>query len=150
MKLGSGQLKDEQLEKAWFEFQLDMVVGLVNDYLVPAAHAKGKQISAAVFPGPSLARTMVRQDWGRFQLDAFLPMLYHVFYEAGPEWVRVQTREGVATVNKPVYSGLFVHDMKVEDFDRTVHMALDGGASGVSLFSSDGMDAAKWQTLRKL
>ena len=150
MKLGSGQLKDEQLEKAWFEFQLDMVVGLVNDYLVPAAHAKGKQISAAVFPGPSLARTMVRQDWGRFQLDAFLPMLYHVFYEAGPEWVRVQTREGVATVNKPVYSGLFVHDMKVEDFDRTVHMALDGGASGVSLFSADGMDAAKWQALRKL
>jgi len=49
-----------------------------------------------------------------------------------------------------VYSGLFVHDMKVEDFDRTVHMALDGGASGVSLFSADGMDAAKWQTLRKL
>lgn len=150
MKLGSGQLKDEQLEKAWFEFRLDMVVELVNDYLVPAAHAKGKQISAAVFPGPSLARTMVRQDWGRFQLDAFLPMLYHVFYEAGPEWVRAQTREGVATVNKPVFSGLFVHDMKVEDFDRTVHMALDGGASGVSLFSADGMDAAKWQTLRKL
>jgi uncharacterized lipoprotein YddW (UPF0748 family) len=150
MKLGSGQLKDEQLEKAWFEFRLDMVVALVNDYLVPPAHAKGKQISAAVFPGPSLARTMVCQDWGRFQLDAFLPMLYHVFYEEGPEWVRTQTREGVATVNKPVYSGLFVHGMKVEEFDRTVHMALDGGASGVSLFSADGMDAAKWQTLRKL
>jgi uncharacterized lipoprotein YddW (UPF0748 family) len=150
MELGRGQLKDAQLEKAWFEFRLDMVVELVNDYLVPAAHAKGKQISAAVFPGPSLARTMVRQDWGRFQLDAFLPMLYHVFYEAGPEWVRAQTREGVATVNKPVYSGLFVHDMKVEDFDRTVHMALEGGASGVSLFSADGMDAAKWQALRTM
>jgi uncharacterized lipoprotein YddW (UPF0748 family) len=150
MELGSGQLKDAQLEKAWFEFRLDMVVELVNDYLVPAAHAKGKQISAAVFPGPSLARTMVRQDWGRFQLDAFLPMLYHVFYEEGPEWVRAQTREAVATVNKPVYSGLFVHDMKVEDFDRTAHMALEGGASGVSLFSADGMDAAKWQALRAM
>jgi hypothetical protein len=79
-----------------------------------------------------------------------LPMLYHVFYEVGPEWVRAQTREGVATVNKLVYSGLFVHGMKVEDFDRTVHMALDGGASGVSLFSADGMDAEKWQKLRKL
>ena len=36
---------------------------------------------------------MVRQDWGRFQLDAFLPMLYHVFYEAGPEWVRERPRK---------------------------------------------------------
>ena len=50
------------------------VADLVNQYLVPAAHAKNKLITAAVFPGPSLARTMVRQDWGRFELDAFLPM----------------------------------------------------------------------------
>jgi uncharacterized lipoprotein YddW (UPF0748 family) len=150
IELGNGHVKNEQLEKAWFEFRLDMVVELVNDYLVPAAHARSKQISAAVFPGPSLARTMVRQDWGRFQLDAFLPMLYYGFYEEGPEWVRAQTREAVATVNKPVYSGLFVHDMKVEDFRHTAQMALEGGASGVSLFSADGMDAAKWQALRKM
>jgi uncharacterized lipoprotein YddW (UPF0748 family) len=150
MQIGTGQLKDPQLEKAWFQFRLDMVVDLVNDYFVPAAHAKGKCISAAVFPGPSLAREMVRQDWGRFQLDAFLPMLYHVFYEAGPEWVREQTKEGIATVKQPLYSGLFIHDMKPEDFTRTIQMALEGGASGVSLFSADAMDPAKWQTLRKL
>jgi len=150
MQIGTGQLKDPQLEKAWFQFRLDMVADLVNDYLVPAAHAKGKRITAAVFPGPSLAREMVRQDWGRFQLDAFLPMLYHVFYEASPEWVREQTKEGVATVKQPLYSGLFIHDMKPEDFTRTIQMALEGGASGVSLFSADAMDPAKWQALRTL
>jgi len=91
---------------------------------------------------------MVRQDWGRFQIDAFLPMLYHVFYEAGPEWVRTQTKEAVITVKKPIYSGLFIHDMKPEEFARTVQMAIEGGASGVSLFSADAMDEAKWRALR--
>jgi hypothetical protein len=125
-----------------------MVVDLVNDYLVPAAHGKGKMITAAVFPGPSRAREMVRQDWGRFQLDAFLPMLYHVFYEEGPEWVREETKEGVRAVQRPLYSGIFIHNMKVEEMARTIQMAREGGAAGVSLFSADGMDAAKWQALR--
>ncbi len=150
LEIGSGKLKDPALEKSWFQFRLDMVVDLVNDYLVPAAHAKGKQITAAVFPGPSLAREMVRQDWSRFQLDAFLPMLYHVFYEAGSEWVRDETKEAVSTVKQPIYSGLFVQNLKLEEFTRTVQMAFAGGAAGISLFSADGMDPAKWQALRRL
>jgi uncharacterized lipoprotein YddW (UPF0748 family) len=80
-------LKDPEGNAAWLQFRLDTVVELVNDYLAPAARAGGKRISAAAFPGPSLARTMVRQDWGRFDLDAYFPMLYHTFYEAGPEFI---------------------------------------------------------------
>jgi hypothetical protein len=38
--------------------------------------------------------------------------------------------------------------MKPDDMARTIHMALEGGASGVSLFSADGMDAAQWQILQ--
>jgi len=148
MDIGSGKVKDPALEKTWFEFRLDMVVDLVNDYLVPAAHKQGKMITAAVFPGPSLAREMVRQDWGHFQLDAFLPMLYNNFYEEGPEWVKAQTREGVGSSGKPIYSGLFIHNMNSGELARTIQMAMDGGASGVSLFSADGMDAGKWQALR--
>jgi uncharacterized lipoprotein YddW (UPF0748 family) len=148
MGIGNGQVKDAALGEAWLKFRLDMVVDLVNDYLVPAAHAKGKMITAAVFPGPSRAREMVRQDWGRFQLDAFLPMLYHGFYEAGPEWVRDETKEGVAAVQRPLYSGVFIHNMNAVEMTRTIQMARAGGASGVSLFSADGMDPAKWQVLR--
>ena len=91
---------------------------------------------------------MVRQDWGRFQLDAFLPMLYNNFYEAGPEWVKSYTQEGAAASGKPIYSGLFIHNMKPDELTRTIRAALDGGASGISLFSADGMDPAKWQILR--
>ena len=141
-------LKPGELEAEWFQFRLDMVTGLVNDYLVPAAHAQRKQITAAVFPGPSMARKMVRQDWGRWNLDGFLPMLYHSFYNAGPEWVGEQTREGVAAVRKPVYSGLFVGAMDAATLKRTVEISRGAGGAGVSLFADSGMDEARWAALR--
>ena len=127
-------LPDPESNAAWLTYRLNTVVELVNDYLVPAAKAGGKQISAAVFPGPSLARTMVRQDWGRFHLDAYFPMLYHTFYKAGPGWVKQYTEEAVRTVKAPVYSGLFIGPLSDADFSRTIEMALSGGAAGVSLF----------------
>ncbi len=144
------QIKDPEQNRQWVQFRCDTVTDLVNHYLVPAAHSRHKQITAAVFPGPTLARRMVRQDWGRWKLDAFLPMLYHTFYEAGPEWVRDQTREGVAATRKPVYSGLFVHALDGSAFSQTVQVALAGGASGISIFSADGMDDVKWSALRQL
>jgi len=137
-------LADPEAHAAWLKYRLDTVVDLVNDYLVPAAKQGGKQITAAVFPGPSLARTMVRQDWGRFRLDAFLPMLYHTFYDAGPDWVKTYTQEAARTVTAPVYSGLFIGPLSDADFTRTIHMALDGGASGVSLFDAGAMTPERW------
>jgi uncharacterized lipoprotein YddW (UPF0748 family) len=149
-KFGVDPLKRQpgELEREWFQFRLDMVTGLVNDYLVPAAHAGGKQITAAVFPGPSMARNMVRQDWGRWKLDGFLPMLYHAFYNAGPEWVGEQTREGVATVKPPVYSGLAVSSMDAATLGRTVTIARAAGASGVALFEEGAMNEARWQAVK--
>src|SRR5690349_6767545 len=126
------------------QYRWDSVVDLVNDYLVPAAHAGGKKITAAVFPGPSRARVMVRQDWGRFKLDAFLPMLYHTFYEAGPEFVTQYTKEAVATVKVPIHSGLYIGPLDEAEFAKTVHAAIDAGAAGVSLFDAGAMTPARW------
>jgi uncharacterized lipoprotein YddW (UPF0748 family) len=136
-------LPDPESNAAWLEYRLKSVVDLVNDFLVPAARAGGKQISAAVFPGPSLARTMVRQDWSRFQLDAYFPMLYHTFYKAGPAWVKQYTEEAVRTVKKPVYSGLFIGPLSGPDFTETIAMALSGGAAGVSLFDLGALTAER-------
>src|SRR5437667_1877979 len=130
------------------QFRWGMVTDLVNDYLVPAAHTKKKMITAAVFPGPSLARTMVKQDWGRWKLDAFLPMLYSEFYQAGPEWVQQQTREGVATVKKPVYSGLFIYNMDEAAFTASVEAAL--AAAGIAIFSADALNEGKAKALRRI
>ena len=143
------ELKDPESDAEWMKYRLDSVVDLVNEYLVPAAHAGGKVISAAVFPGPSRARVMVRQDWGRFKLDMFLPMLYHTFYEAGPEFVKQYTEEAVRTVKVPVHSGLFIGELNAADFTRTVEMAIAGGAAGVSLFDAGAMTAERWSLLAK-
>ena len=143
------QLPDPEANQAWLQYRLDSVVDLVNEYLVPAAHAGGKVISAAVFPGPSRARTMVRQDWGRFKLDAYFPMLYHTFYEAGPEFVAQYTAEAVRTVTRPVYSGLFVGPLDASAFTKTIEMALTSGASGVSIFDAGAMTAERWALLAK-
>src|SRR5437588_4541574 len=132
------KIEDPSHHQQWMQFRFDMVTGLVNDYLVPAAHARKKMITAAVFPGPTLARAMVRQDWGRWNLDAFLPMLYNTFYNAGPDWVKKQTQDGATTTGKPVYSGLFIHNTDQSTVAALVDNALAGGASGVSIFSADG------------
>jgi uncharacterized lipoprotein YddW (UPF0748 family) len=143
------ELKDPEANRDWLQYRLDSVVDLVNKYLVPAAKEGGKRISAAVFPGPSLARTMVRQDWGRFQLDAYFPMLYHSFYQEGPEWVGRYTAEAVRTVKSPVHSGMFVSPMTDVEFTRTIEQALSNGAAGVSIFDAGAMNPARWALLGK-
>jgi uncharacterized lipoprotein YddW (UPF0748 family) len=75
------KLEDRTTHKEWTQYRLDAVTGLVNDHLVKAARDRGRIITAAVFPGPTIARHNVLQDWSRWKLDAFLPMLYNTFYE---------------------------------------------------------------------
>lgn len=144
------ELKDPESNREWLQYRLDSVVDLVNDYLVPAAKSGGKQISAAVFPGPSLARTMVRQDWGRFQLDAYFPMLYHSFYQEGPEWVGKYTAEAARAVKSPVHSGMFVSPMTDDELARTIEQAMSNGAAGVSIFDFGAMTPARWQLFAKV
>jgi uncharacterized lipoprotein YddW (UPF0748 family) len=138
------------VQQAWLQQRLDSVTELVNEYLVPAAHAAGKKISAAVFPGPTLARRMVYQDWGAWRLDSYHPMLYHSFYEADARWVRDQTREAVSTVKAPIYSGLFAPDVVASGLKPLIAGALEGGAAGVTLFHGDALDASMWKVLAEV
>lgn len=140
-------IQDPQAHEAWFQFRLDTVTNLVNEYLVPAAHVRKKQITAAVFPGPTMAREMVRQDWGRWNLDAFMPMLYHNFYHAGAEWVLEQTRESVRAVEQPIYPGLFVPAVVAPGLSRLIAGALTARADGVALFHGLAMDESLWTAL---
>ena len=104
-------------------------------------------ITAAVFPGPSMARKMVRQDWGNWSLDAYFPMIYNGFYNEGPAWIGRSVKESVETMNgrAKVYAGLFFPDIK-NDFEEALDEAFNNGASGVSFF--DGPDEAYLQRLK--
>ncbi len=129
------RLPDPPAQAAWRQYRYDSVTRLVN-HLVGVGHGKGKQMTAAVFPTPTLARKLVRQDWVRWNLDAVLPMVYHSFYNEKPEWIEGAVREGVGALPKdrPLYAGLYLPDLSGADFNRAVDFAMAGGAKGVSLF----------------
>ena len=124
----------------WLNFRYD-AIGNVADTIARRMKGKGKFISAAVFPGPSMARRMVRQDWGRWTLDAFFPMIYNGFYNEGAAWIGRSVKESVDAVDgrAKIYAGLMFPDIK-GDFEACLDAAFDNGASGVSFF--DGPDDA--------
>jgi len=139
------ELDDPPADPAWRRFRYDSVTRLVNE-LVDVVHEHGKQITAAVFPTPDIARTLVRQDWTSWRLDAVLPMVYHHFYEQDIAWIEQAVSEGVAALSaeRPLYAGLYLPSLKTdEDFVRAVAHARAGGARGVSLFGGVRSVAAR-------
>ena len=127
-------IEDPANDETWYQFRYDAVVDMVNDYLVPAAKAKDKLITAAVFPNWE----SVRQQWHRFNLDGFLPMLYHGFYNEGIDWIGIETEKALTRLNhkKPVYSGIFLpHLSGPEDLKSAIQSGYAGGASGFCLFA---------------
>lgn len=129
-------LKFPMQSQSWINFRLDAISGVV-DRITKAVKADGGRISAAVFPGPSMAKSMVRQDWGNWHLDAYFPMIYNGFYFEGPEWIGRSVKESVQTVNgsAKIYAGLFMPDIK-DNFEEALDAAFENGAAGVSLFDS--------------
>ncbi len=126
------EIEDPANDKDWYQFRYDAVVDLVNDHLVPEAKSTNKWITAAVFPNWE----SVRQQWHRFNLDAFLPMLYQGFYNEEIDWIGNETQKALQRLNhsKPIYSGLFLPHLTSENINEAISSAYDGGAKGFSLF----------------
>ena len=121
---------------------------LVNDILVPEAKKYNKQVTAAVFPNWE----NVRQEWHRWNLDGFLPMLYHNFYLRDLDYITEHTQKANARLKnkKPVYSGLFVPSIKAEQMTAAVSAAHDGQSAGISLFDLASMSDEHWAMLKKV
>ena len=129
-------LEDPSAHLEWRQFRYDSITNLVNDQLVPEVKSRNKMVTAAVFPNWE----SVRQEWHRWDLDAFLPMLYHNFYNAGVDFIREHTKKGLerlklANNEKPIYSGIFLPALKPDELELANQMAKEGGAKGIALFS---------------
>ncbi len=157
---------DPSKNEAWKQFRCDVITKLVNR-LADMVHAKGKKLTAAVFPGPSAAKKMVRQEWDKWNLDAVFPMNYNDFYLEGPEWLGPIVKEEVTAVDgrMPVYSGLFIcpnpagkaaqkdpegHGLIPEELAEAVQLSMDNGASGISLFTPSRMTDEGWKIFDKV
>lgn len=141
-------LENPAEHEAWRQFRYDSVSNLVNGKLVPVAREHGKKITAAVFPNWE----SVRQQWHRWDLDAFLPMLYQGFYNADIEWIKTQTENGLQRLNhsKPIYSGLFIPHLNPDELEKAISVAKSGGAKGVSLFGYNEMTTEHWAKLKEV
>ena len=137
------ELKNPGADQEWVHFRQNLITLLVAE-LREVAHRHGKQITAAVFPTPALARTICRQSWDDWELDAVCPMVYNSFYNEPVSWIGDCVREDVQAVRFPVFAGLYLPGLeKPKEFGEAVKLALRRGAAGVSLFG--GVSDAHWK-----
>ncbi len=134
------ELPDPPADRAWREFRWESVTLAVRD-IAEVVHEEDREVTAAVFPTPDLARRLVRQEWETWPLDAVFPMIYHSFYEEPVSWVSEATREGVDALagRRPLYTGLYLPALTPEELAQAVAFAREGGASGAALFESGGL-----------
>jgi uncharacterized lipoprotein YddW (UPF0748 family) len=133
------ELEDPQSDEAWRRFRWDSVTGLVAQ-VAEQVHGRGKILSAAVFPTPTIARQLVRQAWEEWPVDMVFPMLYNSFYEEGIPWIGAGVREGVAALGgRPLHAGLYLPDLPPSDLVTAVTTAREAGASGVSFFQMEAL-----------
>lgn len=160
------EVEDPSEVEAWKQFRYDLITSIVNR-LSDAVHASGKEINAAVFPGPnSIAKKIVRQEWDQWNLDAFYPMNYNDFYLEDTEWIGEVCREGVEAINNraPLYSGLFIcpdpaskttepdpenHGLVPGELEDAIRQSMINGAAGVCLFTPRRMTDEHWEVFDK-
>lgn len=152
------EIPDPPSDEAWRRFRWDSVTGAVRE-LAAAVHELEKPISAAVFPTPAIARTLVRQAWDEWPLDRFFPMLYHSFYLEDIAWIGDGVREGVAALadgdvadgprpGTPLNAGLYLPVLEPAQLADAVVAARDAGAAGASTFEMHGLTDEHLAALR--
>lgn len=130
--------EDPSTDKQWLQFRCDQITEVANE-IAEVVHASGKVMAASPFPTPAMARKMVRQDWGKWNLDIVFPMVYHNFYTGDVSFISDCMIEDVRDKNAmtTLYCGMTASNGPVmfESMDR----ALNNGAKGVAIFTVGGL-----------
>jgi len=145
-------LPDPSTDTLWHQYRLDLLVDLVRA-IAYAVHEVKSVVTAAVFPTPEIARRMVRQDWSRFQLDAYMPMLYHQFYHEPVEWIPQciqDIREEMGDTSS-VYAGIMNNPevFTPEVLARTYDQVISAGGQGLSFFTAGGITEEQLKVLTR-
>ena len=145
------EMKNPSQSEAWKQYRYDQVTTLVNKISIKV-HEHNRMLTAAVFPTPNIARTIVRQNWPDWDLDAVLPMMYNNFYHKDVKWIGKATRECRHELPQttPLYSGLFVPSLSAIQVAQAYEHAMENGAGGICLFTDDAMSEEHWENIRRV
>ena len=130
--------EDPSTDELWLQFRCDQVTEVANE-IAEVVHSYNKVMAASPFPTPAMSRKMVRQDWGKWNLDIVFPMVYHNFYTEDVSFISDCTIENVRDKNPmtTLYCGLMV-DGSPEVF-ASMDAALDNGAEGIAIFTVNSL-----------
>ena len=130
--------EDPSCDETWLNFRCEQITEVANE-IADVVHSYGKVMAASPFPTPKMSRSMVRQDWGKWNLDIVFPMVYHDFYTEDASFIADCTLENLRD-KKPettLYCGLMIKDtLAVTEF---MDAALNNGAEGISIFTIDSI-----------
>jgi uncharacterized lipoprotein YddW (UPF0748 family) len=145
-------LTDPTASKEWREYRWNSVTRFVNRLAVRVHSDKpGKLLTAAVFPYPEISRMICRQDWAKWDLDAFFPMIYHSFYNEDTNWIGESVARGIddLAARAPLYSGLFVPALPPDIIQEAIDVSMANGAAGICYFNFESLNEEHWKILEK-
>lgn len=137
-------------DKEWLDFRLNSIADFYN-MLAEETRRHHLRTACAVFPSPTMAAEMVRQDWGRFHTDLALPMVYHSFYDEDEAWaVDVTRRAAQETDNRiPLAPGLHLPDIPPNELAARLNDFLTIGCHGIALYSAAEITAEHLRVLQQ-
>jgi len=130
--------EDPAQDAKWAQFRCDQITEVANE-IAEVVHSYGKKMGASPFPTPEMAKQMVRQDWGKWNLDIVFPMVYSGFYTGDPEFISDCTIESAKTKNNmtALYCGMT--PAPGQKFIESMDAALNNGSEGIALFTMQGI-----------
>jgi len=130
--------EDPSADEKWLQFRCDQITEVAN-MIAEVVHSYGKKMAASPFPTPKMAKKMVRQDWGKWNLDIVFPMVYHNYYTGDVSFISDCTIENVRDKNQmtTLYCGMTA--INGPQMFESMDAALKNGAEGISIFTVGGL-----------
>jgi hypothetical protein len=132
------ELEDPSTDDTWLQFRCDQITEVANE-IAEVVHSYDKVMAASPFPTPAMSRKMVRQDWGKWNLDIVFPMVYHNFYTGDLSFISDCMIEDLRDKNPmtTLYCGMTASNSPIM-FD-CMDSAFNNGAEGISIFTVNGL-----------
>ncbi len=130
--------EDPSTDGKWLQFRCDQITEVANE-IAEVVHSYDKVMGASPFPTPAMSRQMVRQDWGKWDLDIVFPMVYHNYYTGDVSFISDCTIENVRDKNPmtTLYCGMTASNGPL--MFKCMDAALNNGAEGISIFTIGGL-----------